>query len=67
MAKEIDIVDLAVGIFIMALLIPFAMTQFVAVDTTNWSASAKLIWDNIPVFALLGILLYYVKRGKRGR
>lgn len=46
-----------VVIFAAAILIPILVTQVTGADQSGWPTALVTIWDNIPVFVGLGILL----------
>ena len=63
------IVGISVGLLILVGMFPTAAETFFAVDTANWTATAVLMWNLIPVFVFVGLglmFLAYVKV-KRGR
>jgi len=62
---RIDIEDLFITLFVGAILLPIAITQFTSTNTTGWPSTLVTIWDNLPVVGLAGVmvgLLYKVKR-----
>ena len=51
------VIALAVGIILLAYLIPVAIDQFVATNTDTWEDEWSGLWDIIPIFVFLGILI----------
>jgi hypothetical protein len=55
------IVDLVVGLFVIMILaaavLPTAITGFVTTNTTGWDSGTKAVWANVPVFAVIGLML----------
>ena len=64
---RVDIEELFITLFLGAILLPIAISQFTSVDTSSWSTTLKTVWDNLPVIGLVGVLigLLYRMRGKR--
>jgi hypothetical protein len=53
------IVTMAIGIIVLAALVPTALETLFDVDTTNWSAGARAIWDVLPIVILAGLLVAF--------
>jgi len=52
------VVGIALAVIFIAFLIPVALNQFYAVDTTNWTdASVVSMWGLIPLFVIIGIVV----------
>lgn len=63
----LDVMDIVIGILLVAILVPIAFTRFFAADTSSWDASVADIWPLIPLFVIVGLLYYYKKtRGGSG-
>jgi hypothetical protein len=45
-----------------AALVPAIMDALTSVDTSSWPTIAALIWDNLPVFIIVGILFIILRR-----
>ncbi|MBW8035451.1 MAG: hypothetical protein FVQ79_07425 [Planctomycetes bacterium] len=45
-----------------AALVPSIMDTLIAVDTTTWPAIAVLVWDNLPVFIIIGVLFLILRK-----
>lgn len=54
------VVSVVVAAFIGSALLPEAISQFNTVDMTNWSSSTKSLWTLLPLFAVLGFVLYFI-------
>lgn len=59
-------VDIAVGILVVGLLtaylLPIAIDEIVAVDTTNWGNAEAQLFDLLPLFFVLAIVLFIVAK-----
>ena len=51
------VITLAIGIILIAFLIPVAINQFVDANTTTWNAEWISLWNVIPIFVFLGIVI----------
>lgn len=45
-----------------AALVPSIMDSLLDVDTSSWPAVAALVWDNLPVFIIIGVLYLILRR-----
>lgn len=54
------VVALVVGGLMAAFLLPIAIDEIAAVDTTSWSSGAGALWDILPVMVVLAIFLFFV-------
>jgi hypothetical protein len=45
-----------------AAFVPSVMETLLAVDTAAWPEIAVLVWDNLPVFIIVGVLFIILKR-----
>jgi len=60
-----EIVGLAVGFLLVAILTPIAMNEVVGANVTGWAASVKTIFTVLlPILFIIGLALYYIPRGK---
>lgn len=55
--EDIDIVDLFIVLFVGAILLPIAISEFVGANTTGWGTTLVTVWDNIPIIGLVGVLV----------
>lgn len=61
------VLGLVVGIIAVAVAVPIAISRLSSANTTGWSSDVVAIWDMLPIFAVLAVLVLiaaYVK-GKR--
>lgn len=56
------VVGLAVGIIVVAYLVPVALDQFFSVDTTSWDSEVADLWPLIPLFVILGLVIAFIIR-----
>lgn len=56
-------VGLAIGIYVLAALIPGAITSLFGADTSSWDASTVALWAVVPIIVIAGILLVVLPRG----
>ena len=56
------ITGLAVGLLVLAFIMPIALNQFFGVSTASFDANTVTIWAIIPVIALLVVVLYLLNR-----
>lgn len=61
---EVVMTIFTVGLLI-AFLIPIAVDEILAVDTSSWSSNTVLIWELQPVFMVLGVLLFLIMASSR--
>ena len=47
------IIGLALGLYVLAAVIPAALTQFFGADTTGWDAGTVALWGLIPLIAVI--------------
>jgi len=61
MATAKGIITLAIGVAILlytvSAIVPDAMTNFNAANTTGWDSSVSALWSIIPVFGMLSIAI----------
>lgn len=53
------VVGLVVGGLLAAFLLPIAIDEISAVDTSSWSNGAGALWDILPVMVVLAIFLFF--------
>lgn len=57
-------IELAVGVLVVGLLtsylLPVAIDEIVAVDTSSWGSAETSLWDLLPIFFVLAIVLFIV-------
>jgi len=57
-----DIVIMAVGFLLVAILTPIGMTELVGANTTLWNTSVATIFQTLlPILYIIGIAIAYVK------
>lgn len=61
-----NIVNIAVGLLIGALVLPVAMDSWFSADTTTWGVVAD-IWPLVPLFAVLAVAIFYSKGVSSGK
>jgi hypothetical protein len=54
------VVGLMVGGLIAAFLLPVAIDEIVAVDTTNWGSGASSLWDVLDLIVVLAVFLFFI-------
>jgi hypothetical protein len=54
------VVGLTVGGLVAAFLLPVALDQIVAVDTSNYSDGAAAMWNLMDVIITLAVVLFFV-------
>ena len=58
-----EIVVLAVGFLLVAILTPIAMTELVGANTTGWQTAVKTIFTTLlPILYIVGVAIRYVPR-----
>ena len=55
------IVSIVVASILAAYLLPMAITELAAVDTSAWPAGAEEMWVLLPVMIVLAIFLFFVQ------
>jgi hypothetical protein len=59
---KMQMVDWLIIAILAAALVPAIFETLLAVDTTSWPAIAALIWDNLPIFIIVGVLYLILRR-----
>jgi hypoxanthine phosphoribosyltransferase len=54
------IVSLTVGGLVAAFLLPVALDEIVAVDTSNYSSGATSLWNILDIIIVLAVFLFFV-------
>jgi len=54
------VVGLTVAGIVAAFLLPIAINELVAVDTTSWSGGASSLWDIMDVIVVLALFLFLI-------
>lgn len=54
------VVAVTVGGLMAAFLLPIAIDEIAAVDTSSWDDGAAALWDILPVMIVLAIFLFFV-------
>ena len=54
------IITLALGIIVLAALLPTAFQQFYAANTTTWSTAVQDMWALVPLMAILAVIVILV-------
>lgn len=54
------VVAIVVAGLLAAFLLPIAINELTAVDTTGWGNGAGALWDILPVMVVLAIFLFFV-------
>lgn len=54
------VVALVVGGLMAAFLLPIAIDEIEAVDTTSWDGGAAALWGILPVMIVLAVFLFFV-------
>ena len=55
-------VDWLIIAILAAALVPSIFTTFLSVDTSGWPEVAVLVWDNLPIFIIIGVLYLILRR-----
>lgn len=56
-------VGIAIGVYVLAAVIPGAIDSFETADTTNFSANTLALWGLIPLGIVVGLVLAFMPRG----
>jgi hypothetical protein len=56
-----QLVNWLVIAILAAALVPSIMDSLLAVDTSTWPPIASLVWDNLSVFIIVGILFLILR------
>lgn len=61
------VVALTVGGIVAAFLLPVALDEIVAVNTTNYSSGAQSLWDILDLIIVLAVFLFFIGLAMRRR
>lgn len=54
------VVALMVGGLVAAFLLPVAVDEIVAVDTSSWGSGASSLWDVMDIIIVLAVFLFFI-------
>ena len=58
-----DIVMMAIGFFLIAILGPMALNEVFGANTTGWTATVKTIFQTLlPILWVIGVAIRYIPR-----
>jgi len=61
------IATIAISVILIGILVPIAMDELIASNTTGWSTAQKTLFQTvIPVLAIIGLALYYLPSSRKG-
>ena len=55
-----SIISLVIALIVLAIMMPIALTEFFLANTSGWDTSVLRLWEIIPIFAIIGIVLAVV-------
>ena len=58
------IISLAIALIIMAIMVPIALSEFFLAETTGWGASTLRLWEIIPIFVVITIVMSVISTAK---
>lgn len=61
------VVSVLVAALLASFLLPIAVSELVAVDTSSWASSAAQLWNLLDVMIVLAIFLFFTKVALRAR
>ena len=61
------IVALTVGLLLVAFLLPVALEELVAVETTDWSDGASSLFEILDLIAILVVFLVFIGWAMRAK
>lgn len=65
-ALEVNaIISLVVGLIVLSIMLPVALTEIMDVNTTGWDSSVASVWGLLPVLAVLAGLVMIVAAYKK--
>lgn len=66
------ILDLGIGILVIAIFVGIALTMFFTTNTTTWDVTTRTVWGYLPIMVIVALIIavimsvaYAAKRGKR--
>lgn len=51
------VIGLSVALIVISAIVPVSIENMVEVDTTNWTTGTGNLFDQIPLFAMVGIVI----------
>ena len=54
------IISLVIALIVLSIMMPIALSEFFLANTTGWDTSVVRLWEIIPIFAIIGIVLAVV-------
>ncbi|NKQ39300.1 MAG: hypothetical protein HF967_07545 [Methanosarcinales archaeon] len=54
------IISLVIALIVLSIMMPIALSEFFLANTTGWDGSTVRLWEIIPIFAIIGIVLSVV-------
>lgn len=61
-----NILLIAIGIYFLSAVIPSALDNLFGADTTNWSVSARALWDILPLAIVAVLVFAFMPKGLGG-
>lgn len=61
------IVGIALGIYVLAAVVPGALTNFFGADTSGWDAGSIALWGLIPLLVIVALAYAYLPGGRSGK
>ena len=58
------IISLAIALIIMAIMVPIALSEFFLANTSGWGASTVRLWDIIPIFVVITIVMSVISTAR---
>ena len=52
-----DIITLVIGLIVLAIMLPVAISELIGVNTTAWPTAVAAVWDLMPILAVLAGLV----------
>lgn len=62
-----NIVNLALGLILIAALVPEGLEAIFSTDTTNWSLGAAALWTVIGVVVVIGLVINLLPASAGGK
>ena len=58
--RGFNVMTVLIFVVIAAAVIPVAITQITGADTSGWPSAAVTLWDLLPTFIVIGVVLAVV-------
>ena len=58
------IISLAIALIIMAIMVPIALSEFFLANTSGWGSSTVRLWDIIPIFVVITIVMSVISTAR---